>query len=131
MMRLLTNRPWRALNHLTPIAYPKTLIPRRPYSSSRISKPLRILFAGSDEFSCTSLRAIHAEHLRNPELIASIDVLHQPPKKAGRGQSQLRFGIHFITLCFENKANGFGSTDHCFGQRTGYSNTYTGTMLDT
>lgn len=107
-MRLLTSRPYRTLNHLTSIASPKALIrspSRRLYSSSGISKPLRILFAGSDEFSCASLRAIHAEHLRSPEFIASIDVLHQAPKKAGRGQKQLRYGI-FISRYLDFQGQG-------------------------
>ncbi|KAK3377851.1 formyl transferase [Podospora didyma] len=57
------------------------------YSSSttKVSDPLRILFCGSDEFSCASLRALHAEHKRNASLIRSIDVVVRPGKRTGRG----------------------------------------------
>ncbi|KAI1416339.1 Formyltransferase [Hypoxylon sp. FL1857] len=49
------------------------------------SEPLRILFCGSDEFSCASLEALHQEHVRNPKLIQSIDVVVRPGKRTGRG----------------------------------------------
>ncbi|KAH7407856.1 methionyl-tRNA formyltransferase [Cadophora sp. MPI-SDFR-AT-0126] len=58
--------------------------------STKTSKPLRILFCGSDEFSIASLRAIHAEHKRDPDLIKSIDVLCRPGKPAGRSLKQIR-----------------------------------------
>ncbi|CAG8960148.1 hypothetical protein HYFRA_00010627 [Hymenoscyphus fraxineus] len=83
----------RLLLHKTLKLTPKSLIRtpcHRLYSTPRHSRPLRILFCGSDEFSCASLSALHEEHLRNPGLIASIDVLHQTPKRAGRGLSSLR-----------------------------------------
>lgn len=49
------------------------------------SEPLRILFCGSDEFSCASLRELHNEHVQNPTLIQSIDVVVRPGKRTGRG----------------------------------------------
>ncbi|KAI0387139.1 Formyltransferase [Hypomontagnella monticulosa] len=49
------------------------------------SKPLRILFCGSDDFSCASLEALHREHVDNPGLIQSIDVVVRPGKRTGRG----------------------------------------------
>ncbi|KAK0727060.1 formyl transferase [Lasiosphaeria miniovina] len=54
------------------------------------SKPLRILFCGSDDFSCEALRALHAEHRRNADLIRSIDVLVRPAKPTGRGLKVVR-----------------------------------------
>ncbi|KAG4436018.1 hypothetical protein IFR05_008495 [Cadophora sp. M221] len=58
--------------------------------STKVSKPLRILFCGSDEFSVASLRAIHAAHQRNPDFIKSIDVLCRPGKPAGRSLKKIR-----------------------------------------
>ncbi|KAK0106994.1 Methionyl-tRNA formyltransferase [Cadophora gregata] len=58
--------------------------------NTKTSKPLRILFCGSDEFSIASLRAIHAEHKRDPDLIKSIDVLCRPGKPVGRSLKQIR-----------------------------------------
>ncbi|KAK5663019.1 hypothetical protein OQA88_6434 [Cercophora sp. LCS_1] len=50
--------------------------PRLFYSTQpKPSDPLRILFCGSDEFSCESLKALHDEQQRNAELIRSIDVM--------------------------------------------------------
>ncbi|KAI5923171.1 Formyltransferase [Camillea tinctor] len=49
------------------------------------SDPLHILFCGSDEFSCEVLTALHAEHMRDPDFIRSIDVVVRPPKRVGRG----------------------------------------------
>ncbi|KAL1879891.1 hypothetical protein VTK73DRAFT_6703 [Phialemonium thermophilum] len=51
----------------------------------KASDPLHILFCGSDEFSCFSLRALHDEKQRNGDLIRSIDVVVRPPKPTGRG----------------------------------------------
>ncbi|KAL2351432.1 formyl transferase [Cryomyces antarcticus] len=59
-------------------------------SSSKAAEPLRILFCGSDHFSVASLRAIHHEHIRDPELIASIDVACRPGKRTGRGLKTVR-----------------------------------------
>ncbi|KAI1657266.1 Formyltransferase [Daldinia decipiens] len=51
---------------------------------AKTSDPLRILFCGSDEFSCASLETLHQEHIRNPALIQSIDVVVRPGKRTGR-----------------------------------------------
>ncbi|XXH03472.1 hypothetical protein Hte_009877 [Hypoxylon texense] len=49
------------------------------------SDPLRVLFCGSDEFSCAALEALHREHVRDPGLVRSIDVVARPGKRTGRG----------------------------------------------
>lgn len=69
-----------------------------PVRSKKLSKPLRILFCGSEEFSIASLLALHGEHERNPELIASIDVVCKPAKRVGRGRTGLREGVNVPTL---------------------------------
>ncbi|CRK23082.1 hypothetical protein BN1723_012892 [Verticillium longisporum] len=56
----------------------------------RASDPLRILFCGSDEFSIAALRALHHEHLRDPSLIESLDVVIRPGKPTGRGLKTVR-----------------------------------------
>ncbi|UNI20541.1 Methionyl-tRNA formyltransferase [Purpureocillium takamizusanense] len=88
-------------------AHPLATYPRhvhsRPFSSSspcrchqqqqqkkRASDPLRILFCGSDDFSCASLRALQAERARDPALVSALDVLVLPPRRTGRGFKQLR-----------------------------------------
>ncbi|KAE8454081.1 hypothetical protein EG329_007859 [Mollisiaceae sp. DMI_Dod_QoI] len=60
------------------------------YTTRKRSKPLRILFCGSDDFSVASLRALHAESNEHPERIKSIDVLCRPPKPIGRGLKTLQ-----------------------------------------
>ncbi|KAF6229590.1 hypothetical protein HO173_011445 [Letharia columbiana] len=62
----------------------------RSYTSHATFEPLRILFCGSDEFSITSLRALHKEHERDEGLIESIDVVCRPPKHVGRGLKDTR-----------------------------------------
>ncbi|KAI0913950.1 formyl transferase [Ustulina deusta] len=64
----------------------------RRYSttSKKTSDPLHILFCGSDDFSCASLKALHDEHVRNPDLIRSIDVVVRPGKRTGRGYKIVR-----------------------------------------
>ncbi|PWY76225.1 methionyl-tRNA formyltransferase family protein [Aspergillus heteromorphus CBS 117.55] len=52
--------------------------------------PLRILFCGSDEFSIASLKALHEEHVKRPDHIASIDVVCRPGKRVGRGLKTVR-----------------------------------------
>ncbi|KAK2749630.1 Methionyl-tRNA formyltransferase [Myotisia sp. PD_48] len=52
--------------------------------------PLRILFCGADEFSIASLKALHAEHVKSPEIIASIDVVCRPGKPVGRLRQEIR-----------------------------------------
>lgn len=49
------------------------------------SDPLHILFCGSDDLSCASLKALHDEYIKNPYLIQSIDVVVRPGKPMGRG----------------------------------------------
>lgn len=56
--------------------------------------PLRILFCGSDHFSATSLNALHREHLRNPSLIESIDVVCRKWKRFGRGLKTIKEGMN-------------------------------------
>ena len=68
-------------------------------SSKKVSDPLRILFCGSDEFSCASLEALQAEKERNRELIRSIDVVVRPPKPTGRGNKVIRRGMMSVFLC--------------------------------
>ncbi|KAI0974182.1 formyl transferase [Xylaria arbuscula] len=63
---------------------------RRYSTDAKVSDPLHILFCGSDEFSCASLEALHAEHVRNPDLIRSIDVVVRPGKRTGRGYKIVR-----------------------------------------
>ncbi|KAI1116341.1 formyl transferase [Nemania sp. NC0429] len=64
----------------------------RRYSTvpEKLSDPLHILFCGSDDFSCASLRALHDEHVANPDLIRSIDVVVRPGKPTGRGYKVIR-----------------------------------------
>ncbi|ORY63000.1 formyl transferase [Pseudomassariella vexata] len=60
----------------------------RRQTQDRVAKkcdPLRILFCGSDEFSCAALEALDTERMRNPFLIQSIDVVVRPGKGTGRG----------------------------------------------
>ncbi|KAI1750799.1 formyl transferase [Xylaria castorea] len=64
--------------------YSTTTTPRK------ISDPLHILFCGSDDFSCASLKALHDEHVQNPDLIRSIDVVVRPGKRTGRGYKIVR-----------------------------------------
>jgi hypothetical protein len=59
---------------------------------AKTSKPLRILFCGSDDFSSASLRGLYEEQRRDPELIASIDVLCRPGKPSGRSLKNIRQG---------------------------------------
>jgi methionyl-tRNA formyltransferase len=64
---------------------------RRSYSDKSID-PLRILFCGSDDFSIAALKALHAEQLRAPQSIESIDIVCRPAKRVGRGLKQIREG---------------------------------------
>ncbi|OAA57673.1 Methionine tRNA Formyltransferase-like protein [Cordyceps fumosorosea ARSEF 2679] len=64
--------------------------------TKRNSDALRILFCGSDAFSCASLAALHAEHRRNEELVESIEVMVQPGKRVGRGFTKLPRGTNLI-----------------------------------
>ncbi|RSL99079.1 hypothetical protein CEP52_009933 [Fusarium oligoseptatum] len=60
------------------------------HAATRRSEPLRILFCGSDDFSCASLKAVYEEHSRNKDLIESLDVMVLPPKRMGRSFKTLR-----------------------------------------
>jgi len=62
------------------------------FYSAKVSKPLRILFCGSDDFSSASVRALVAERERDPQLIKSIDVLCRPGKRSGRSLKNIREG---------------------------------------
>lgn len=71
------------------------LSPRRCFSSEiskKSSDPLRILFCGSDAFSCESLRALHREHESNKQLIEALDVMVLPPRHTGRGFKEITEG---------------------------------------
>lgn len=71
---------------------------QRPFIHyKRRSDPLRILFCGSDAFSCASLRALHElqQSDRGGKLIKSIDVLVRPGKPAGRGLKRVAVGPLF------------------------------------
>ncbi|KAJ1326362.1 methionyl-tRNA formyltransferase [Microdochium nivale] len=59
-------------------------------AQAKRTDPLRVLFCGSDEFSCASLDAIYREHRRNPDIIQSIDVVVRPGKPTGRGLKVIR-----------------------------------------
>ncbi|KAG6068706.1 hypothetical protein E4U32_008027 [Claviceps aff. humidiphila group G2b] len=69
------------------------LLSRRPTSTlstphapaRRPQEPLRILFCGSDDFSCPSLKALHQEMERKTGLVESIEVVVLPNKYKGRG----------------------------------------------
>ncbi|KAK4158509.1 Methionyl-tRNA formyltransferase [Chaetomidium leptoderma] len=64
---------------------------RQSYSTtSKKSDSLRILFCGSDAFSCASLQALYDEHRQNTDLIRSIDVVVRPSKPTGRGYKVLK-----------------------------------------
>ncbi|KAF2967623.1 hypothetical protein GQX73_g5942 [Xylaria multiplex] len=63
---------------------------KTPTLPDKTSDPLHILFCGSDDFSCASLKALHDEHIRNPDLIQSIEVVVRPGKRTGRGYKVVR-----------------------------------------
>ncbi|KAI0421339.1 formyl transferase [Xylaria grammica] len=64
----------------------------RRYSTTPKEKsdPLHILFCGSDDFSCASLKALYDEHIQNPDLIRSIEVVVRPGKRVGRGHRTIQ-----------------------------------------
>ncbi|KAI1105097.1 formyl transferase [Jackrogersella minutella] len=59
------------------------------------SDRLRILFCGSDDFSCEALERVYGEKLINEDLVESIDVLTRTPKSKGRGLTQLSRPVSF------------------------------------
>lgn len=58
---------------------------RRSFSQRDTDQPLRILFCGSDEFSITSLEALHRYASSSDSNVASIDVATKTDKRTGRG----------------------------------------------
>lgn len=64
----------------------------RSFASKPSPERLRILFAGSDDFSSVSLTALHREHVANPSLIRSIDVLSREDGRTGRKRNILKEG---------------------------------------
>ena len=103
----------------------------RSYSTKKQfkeSKPLRILFCGSDEFSSASLRAIHAEQQRKPEFIKSIDVLCRPGKPFGRSLKTIREGTQRcfnlvaseLTVISANQSRCTGIGTDCLRERHFY-----------
>ncbi len=71
-------------------------------TTSRVSEPLRILYFGSDKFSCASLGALHELSQQHPEIVDSIDVVCRPPKLFGRGRKTLAVSIHSIHNSMSN-----------------------------
>jgi hypothetical protein len=67
-------------------------LPRHLSTSRREvhDEPLRILYCGSDAFSCTPLEALHQESQRPASNIASIDVVCREGKPYGRGLKSVR-----------------------------------------
>lgn len=77
---------------------------QRRHSSRKASDPLRILFCGSDAFSCESLRALHREHVKNRALVEALDVMVLPGRRTGRGLRTVHEGEDsappsFLSLC--------------------------------
>ena len=88
--------------------------PRRFYAVAARSGPLRILFCGSDDFSITSLKALHREHLQNKSFIQSIDVVCRPGKRVGRGLKNIRQGLLASSLrTFLCNCSDFDQSSHC------------------
>jgi methionyl-tRNA formyltransferase len=65
---------------------------RRFYSSSEAATPLKVLFCGSDDFGIASLRALNDAKEADGNLIESIDVVHRPGKRTGRGLKTIKHG---------------------------------------
>jgi len=62
------------------------------YKSSYLHdyRPLRILFCGSDEFSITSLQALHKHAKSDNSNVASIEVATKTDKRTGRGLKTIK-----------------------------------------
>lgn len=60
------------------------------FYSIQYSKPLDILFFGSDEFSIHSFKALQSLSLQKPNLISNLQLVTRPPKWCGRKKSILR-----------------------------------------
>ena len=76
---------------------------RLRHVSHRASEPLRILFCGSDTFSCASLNGLKKLSAQHPEIVRSIDVVCRPAKRTGRGLKQITTGRCIL----EDDADGF------------------------
>lgn len=75
------------------------LPPCRAYSvMAHARAPLRILFCGSDAFSIASLTALNEARKNVPGLVESIDVVHRPAKRTGRGLKVLKEGMLSLHL---------------------------------
>lgn len=70
----------------------------RAYSVMARRAPLNILFCGSDAFSIASLKALNEAKASVPGLIDSIDVVHRPAKRTGRGLRVLMEGMLILHL---------------------------------
>lgn len=62
----------------------------RPLVGESHDEPLRILYCGSDNFSCAILQALHEEYQHPSSNIASIDVVCREGKPYGRGLRSIR-----------------------------------------
>ncbi|KAI0395466.1 formyl transferase [Xylariaceae sp. FL0594] len=88
----------RCIHSGTRAAAPHSAVPHLPHhlhhrphaSAAKTSDPLHILFCGSDEFSCAVLETLHREHVENPALVRSINVVLRPGKPMGRGYKSIR-----------------------------------------
>lgn len=93
---IITTIMMRPFSRLISAPKLRVAVAHRRFISSEItaktSDPLRILFCGSDAFSCESLRALHREHERNAQLIESLDVMVLPPRRTGRGFKDISEG---------------------------------------
>ncbi|KFX94225.1 hypothetical protein V490_04460 [Pseudogymnoascus sp. VKM F-3557] len=118
--RLLFKMPSQALgflsrgcNHIPQSASCSNFSNRRFYSSPA-TKPLRILFCGSDDVSAASLQALCDEQKRDPSSIASIDVFCRPGKPYGRGLRKTR------EVPLKSTAESLGLRTHIHDTFTGW-----------
>ena len=84
-------------------------------------EPLRILFCGSDSFSCSSLEALYRESQRPSTNIASIDVVCREGKPYGRGLKSIRHRM-CSTQTIGHEAE-IRSGNQGLGQKPGSTNT--------
>jgi hypothetical protein len=90
---------------------------KSPSSSCQLStskglvhdEPLRILYCGSDAFSCASLAALHEESQGRSSNIASIDVVCREGKPYGRGLTAIRHRTYSRQLKFLILTSGSGN----------------------
>jgi methionyl-tRNA formyltransferase len=88
-------RPYTALRAAGRLSSSHQVYRSYLHSSARDRKynGLRILFCGADNFSIESLRAVHGLQEKQPDKIASIEVVCRPDKRVGRGLKQIREGL--------------------------------------